>query len=70
MKIKKYLTYHEIKYTYSQYYKICLKIAKDNKYKYTLDELDNKIYHSNIILIILNQYVKKNKIIQKITMIQ
>jgi hypothetical protein len=48
MKIKKYLTYHEIKYTYSQYYKICLKIAKNNKYKYkyTLDKLDNKIYHS------------------------
>ena len=46
MKIKKYLTYHEIKYTYSQYYKICLKIAKNNKYKYTLDDLDKKIYFS------------------------
>ena len=47
MKIKKYITYHEIKYTYSQYYKICLEIAKVNKYEYSLDGLDKKIFHSN-----------------------
>lgn len=47
MKIKKYITYHEIKYTYSQYYKICLEIAKVNKYEYSLDDLDKKIFHSN-----------------------
>ena len=48
LKIKKYLTYHEIKYTYSQYYKLCLEIAGGNKYKYkyTLDDLDKKIYFS------------------------
>ena len=46
IKIKKYLNYHEIKYSYSQYYKICLKISKDNHYNYTLDELDKKIYFS------------------------
>lgn len=45
-KINKYINYHEIRYTYSLYYKICLNIAKDNKYKYTLDDLDRKIYFS------------------------
>jgi len=46
VKIKKYINYHEIRYTYSQYYKICLNIAKENKYEYTLDDLDKKIYFS------------------------
>ena len=36
-----------LKYDYNQYYKICLSISKDKKYKYNLDELDVKIYESN-----------------------
>tara|TARA_B100001094_G_scaffold183975_1_gene178243 strand:- start:2856 stop:3875 length:1020 start_codon:yes stop_codon:yes gene_type:complete len=31
---------------YNEYYKTCLGIAKDKKYKYSLDELDIKIYKS------------------------
>ena len=50
LKIKKYLTYHEIKYTYSQYYKLCLEIAEVNKYKYNLDDLDKKIFFSGFNL--------------------
>jgi archaellum biogenesis ATPase FlaH len=46
MKIKKYISYHEIKYSYNEYYKSCLRIAKDNQYKYSLDDLDKKIYFS------------------------
>jgi len=45
-KIKKYLIYNEIKYNYSEYYKICLKIVKQKHYNYSLDELDKKIYFS------------------------
>lgn len=48
VKIKKHLSYHEIKYTYTQYYKLCLKIAKINKYN--LDDLDKKIYFSGFNL--------------------
>lgn len=47
VKIKKYLDYYEIKYSYSEYYKICLKIFNGNCYNYSLDELDNKIYFSD-----------------------
>ena len=36
-----------LKYDYNLYYKTCLSIAKDKKYKYTHDELDIKIYESN-----------------------
>lgn len=36
-----------LKYDYNTYYKTCLIIAKDKKYKYSLDELDDKIYTSN-----------------------
>tara|TARA_B100000161_G_C33537671_1_gene409151 strand:- start:13 stop:1062 length:1050 start_codon:yes stop_codon:yes gene_type:complete len=46
IKIKKFITYYEIKYTYSEYYKLCLKISEKNNYHYTLDELDKKIYFS------------------------
>ena len=35
---------HEIKYTYSEYYKICMKIIKDNKYKLSLNKIDELIY--------------------------
>ena len=35
-----------LKYDYNEYYKNCLNIAKDKKYKYSLDELDSKIYES------------------------
>jgi hypothetical protein len=35
-----------LKYDYNEYYKNCLSIAKDKKYKYSLDELDSKIYES------------------------
>ena len=35
-----------LKYDYNEYYKKCLSIAKDKKYKYSLDELDSKIYKS------------------------
>tara|TARA_B100000900_G_scaffold104296_2_gene86537 strand:- start:4324 stop:5331 length:1008 start_codon:yes stop_codon:yes gene_type:complete len=36
----------ECKYSYSDYYKICLKIIKNKKRKFSLDILDNKIYDS------------------------
>ena len=36
-----------LKLDYNEYYKTCLNIAKSNVYKYTLDELDIKIYESN-----------------------
>ena len=36
-----------LKYDYNEYYKNCLSIAKDKKYKYSLDELDSKIYKSD-----------------------
>jgi hypothetical protein len=35
-----------LKLDYNEYYKTCLSIAKDKKYKYSLDELDGKIYES------------------------
>jgi hypothetical protein len=35
-----------LKYEYNEYYKICLGISKEKKYKYSLDELDRKIYKS------------------------
>ena len=35
-----------LKYEYNEYYKICLGISKEKKYKYSLDELDSKIYKS------------------------
>lgn len=44
--IKKYIDIYEIKYTYSQYYKICLKISQIENYNLSLDELDKKIYLS------------------------
>ena len=36
-----------LKYNYNEYYKICLRISQEKKYKYNLDELDSKIYESN-----------------------
>lgn len=36
-----------LKYDYNKYYKTCLNIAKDKNYKYSLDELDCKIYKSD-----------------------
>tara|TARA_A100001015_G_scaffold321200_1_gene450726 strand:+ start:32 stop:1051 length:1020 start_codon:yes stop_codon:yes gene_type:complete len=36
-----------LKLDYNEYYKTCLSIAKDKKYKYSFDELDGKIYESN-----------------------
>ena len=36
-----------LKYDYNKYYKTCLSIAKDKNYKYSLDELDVKIYKSD-----------------------
>lgn len=36
-----------LKYDYNEYYKNCLSIAKDKKYKYSLDELDCQIYKSD-----------------------
>ena len=36
-----------LKYDYNEYYKICLNISEEKKYKYSLDELDKKIYESN-----------------------
>lgn len=38
-------SYH-IKYSYHDYYKICLKISENKKFNLNLDELDNKIYNS------------------------
>ena len=37
-----------LKYDYNEYYKICLRISEDKNYKYNLDELDGKIYESNL----------------------
>lgn len=36
-----------LKYDYNEYYKICLRISEEKKYKYSLDELDSKIYESD-----------------------
>ena len=36
-----------LKYDYNEYYKICLGISEEKNYKYSLDELDSKIYESN-----------------------
>lgn len=36
-----------LKYEYNEYYKICLRISEENNYKYSLDELDVKIYKSD-----------------------
>lgn len=36
-----------LKYNYNEFYKICLSISKERKYKYSLDELDGKIYESD-----------------------
>ena len=38
--------YH-LQYNYNEYYKICLKIIKEKKFKFTFDELDYKIYDSD-----------------------
>lgn len=46
IKIKKYITYYEIKYNYSQYYKKCLEIAK-LKNNINLNDLDKSIFFSN-----------------------
>lgn len=35
-----------LKYDYNRYYKTCLSVAKEKEYKYSLDELDKKIYES------------------------
>ena len=37
---------HEMKYTYSEYYKLCLAIVKQKKLKIDLDNCDRKIYDS------------------------
>ena len=37
-----------LKMDYNEYYKTCLSIAKSKNYKYNLDELDSKIYESNL----------------------
>jgi len=37
---------YEMKYTYSEYYKLCLKIVKDKKIKVNLESRDCKIYDS------------------------
>jgi|TARA_Y100000389_G_scaffold6778_1_gene6493 hypothetical protein len=49
LKLNKYINYHEIKYTYSQYYKHCLELAKKENIILGLnsfDELDKKVYFS------------------------
>ena len=38
---------HEMKYNYSEYYKLCLVIVKQGKLKIDLDSCDSKIYNSN-----------------------
>lgn len=37
-----------LKYDYNTYYKICLGISKEKNYKYNLDEVDSKIYKSDL----------------------
>ncbi|MAD57183.1 MAG: hypothetical protein CMK44_01240 [Porticoccus sp.] len=49
LRLKKYINTYEIKYTYNEYYKKCLELYKKdkkNKFNFSLDELDNKIYLS------------------------
>lgn len=50
-------SYH-IKYSYHDYYKICLQISKNKKFNYNLDELDNKIYNSNYNF---NKFISDNE---------
>ena len=38
---------HEMKYTYSEYYKLCLKIVRQKKIKIHLDSCDSKVYSSD-----------------------
>jgi hypothetical protein len=42
----KFKRFH-LNYDYNTYYKICYHIAKDKKFNFSLDELDNKIYKSD-----------------------
>ena len=46
LQIKKYINTYEIKYSYPQYYKICLKLSEEKKIDLRLDDLDKKIYLS------------------------
>jgi len=52
---------HEIKYTYSEYYKLCLEIVKHKKLKIDLENCDSKIYDSKYNLnIFLSECEQKN----------
>lgn len=61
-KIKKYINTYEIKYTYSQYYKICLELSVKREINL---ELDKKIYFSNYnfnhFLSSLNETIQHSK---------
>lgn len=46
LRVKKYINTYEIKYTYNEYYKKCLKLCKEENINVSLDELDKKIYLS------------------------
>lgn len=64
-KIKKYINTYEIKYTYSQYYKICLELSAKREINLKLDDLDKKIYFSNYnfnhFLSSFNENIQNNK---------
>ena len=53
---------HEMKYTYPEYYKLCLEIVRLKKIKIDLDSCDSKIYDSKYNLnTFLNECDQKNK---------
>jgi len=63
--IKCKLTNHKIDHSYSEYYKLCLRIIKLRKIKVSSDACDQKIYDSNRNLnIFLSECENKDKIIK------
>lgn len=59
LKIKNKLSYYHLKYSYSEYYKICLQILKREKINLLLDDIDKKIFFSNFNF---NNFISECKI--------